>query len=384
MKIIKNLFLLVFLLCLTGCTDYNNSKKLSIEMIYCNWYNCSKLPSMEDPFLELYDGSYSFRIDRSNNVIFNTIDKDELKGTLEYEKKKNSIDISIRFENNEIANGSLNINDNEPFLHFFYKNVYYCFSNNKSITKEEFETYRLNFNTFLRDSFINDTYPTIEEVEANPLYTQYTNFMQIDPCCNGPKTYIGVNKVTISSNLENGEFCAIYNTGEIKNINTYDIENIVLVKEDGTFERLDKIQSGLCFLTDNNSLFYFENIKTNIINIQDAYESNKISIKQLQEIATIFNEHKGENKNIDNSPLLLIKERRLSQLKKRHEEATIDDIILKIYWNHEAKYIITITDTFTDFPDVIEELCIDGITISYSGPKPMFVEINNNDELVNK
>ena len=125
-------------------------------------------------------------------------------------------------------------------------------------------------------------------------------------------------------------------------------------------------------------------MKTNIINIQDAYESNKISIKQLQEIATIFNEHKGVNKNIDNSPLLLIKERRLSQLKKRHEEATIDDIILQIYWNYETKYIITITDTFTDFPAVIEELCIDGITISYSGPKPMFVEINNNDELVNK
>ena len=116
-------------------------------------------------------------------------------------------------------------------------------------------------------------------------------------------------------------------------------------------------------MTDRNSLFYFENMKTNIINIQDAYESNKISIKQLQEIANIFNEHKGVNKNIDNSPLLLIKERKLLQLKKRHEEATIDDIILKIYWNHETKYIITITDTFTDFPDVIEELCIDGITI---------------------
>ena len=257
-KILVSIFLLVFGLCLVGCDIINNPKKPSIEMLYSDWYNCAKLPSMQDPFAEVYDGCYSIEIDENNNVTFKSINQEQLNGTLEYEEKEYTFDIKITFENNEIAKGSLSISNDSPYLRFFYKGVNHCFSKSEALSKEEFELYRSEFNAFLRDSFNNNTYPSLEEVETDELYRQYTNFHQIDPCCNGPKIYVGVNKVSIITDLEKGEIVATYNDGTIDNINIYDIENIVLFKLDGTFERLEQVQEGQCFLTDNHSLFYFE------------------------------------------------------------------------------------------------------------------------------
>ena len=275
-KILFSMFLLVFGLCLVGCDISDNTEKPSIDMLYSDWYNCAKLPSMEDPFAEVYDGCYSIEIDENNNVTFKSINQEQLNGTLEYEEKEYTFDIKITFENNEIAKGSLSISNDSPYLHFFYKGVNHCFTKYRVISKEEFELYRIEFNSFLRDSFNNNTYPSLEEVETNELYRQYTNFHQIDPCCNGPKIYVGVNKVSIITDFEKGEISATYNDGAIKNINIYDIENIVLVKLDGTFERLEQVQEGQCFLTDNHSLFYFEH-SHNFINEKcecgvDVYE----------------------------------------------------------------------------------------------------------------
>ena len=257
-KILVSLFLLVFGLCLVGCDISDNTEKPSIDMLYSDWYNCEKLPSMEDPFAEVYDGCYSIEIDENNNVTFKSIHQEQLNGTLEYEEKEYSFDIKITFENNEIAKGSLSISNDSPYLRFFYKGVNHCFTKSRVISKEEFDLYRSEFNAFLRDSFNNNSYPSIEEVETDELYIQYTNFHQIDPCCNGPKIYVGVNKVSIITDFEKGEFNATYNDGRVENINIYDIENIVLVKLDGTFERLEQVQEGQCFLTNTHSLFYFE------------------------------------------------------------------------------------------------------------------------------
>ena len=274
-KILVCMFLLVLCLCLVGC-DNNKNKKPTVSMLYSDWYNCAKLPSMEDPFAEVYDGCYTIKIDENNNVSFKSINQEQLKGTLEYEEKEYTIDIKITFENNEIANGSVSISNDVPYLNFFYKGVNHCFSKTKVVSKEEFEQYRNDFNKFLREAFIENNYPTIEEVETDELYRQYTNFHQIDPCCNGPKIYVGVNKVSIITDLEKCEIAATYNDGTIDNINIYDIENIVLVKLDGTFERLEQVQDGQCFLTDNHSLFYFEH-SHNFINEKcecgvDVYE----------------------------------------------------------------------------------------------------------------
>ena len=281
-KMICSIFLLVFGLCLVGCDIRDNTEKPSIDMLYSDWYNCAKLPSMEDPFAEVYDGCYSIEIDENNNVTFKSINQEQLNGTLEYEEKEYTFDIKITFENNEIAKGSLSISNDSPYLRFFYKGVNHCFSKSEALSKEEFELYRSEFNAFLRDSFNNNTYPSIEEVETNELYRQYTNFNQIDPCCNGPKIYVGANKVSVISDLEKGEITATYNDGTIDNINIYDIDNIVLVKLDGTFERLEQVQDGQCFLTDNHSLFYFEH-SHNFINEEcecgvDVYEYIKDTV----------------------------------------------------------------------------------------------------------
>lgn len=257
-KILVSMFLLVFGIFLVGCDTNNNVKKPTIDMLYSDWYNCAKLPSMEDPFAELYDGCYTIKIDESNDVSFKSINQEQLNGILEYEEKEYTIGIKITFENNEKVNGNLRIINDSPYLQFFYEGINYCFTKSNVISKEDFELYRNDFNKFLRDSFINNNYPSIEEVENNSLYREYTNFVHIDPCCNGPKRYISVSKVAIASNSEKGEIVATYTDGKIKNINVYDIENIVLVKLDGTFERLKEIREGQCFLTKNCSLFYFE------------------------------------------------------------------------------------------------------------------------------
>mgnify|MGYP003291073075 FL=1 len=305
-KILVSMFLLVFGLCLTGCDISDNTEKPSIDMLYSDWYNCAKLPSMEDPFAEVYDGCYSIEIDENNNVTFKSIHQEQLNGTLEYEEKEYTFDIKITFENNEIANGSLSISNDSPYLRFFYKGVNHCFSKSEALSKEEFELYRSEFNAFLRDSFNNNTYPSIEEVETNELYRQYTNFNQIDPCCNGPKIYVGANKVSVISDLEKGEITATYNDGTIDNINIYDIENIVFVKLDRTFERLEQVQEGQCFLTDNHSLFYFEH-SHNFINNEcecgvDVYEYikdtfiNEFGIEKTRdeiELLYYFGEYNG-------------------------------------------------------------------------------------------
>ncbi len=257
-KILVSIFLLVFGLCLVGCDTINNPEKPSIETLYSDWYNCAKLPSMQDPFAEVYDGCYSIEIAENNNVTFKSINQEQLNGILEYEEKEYTIDIKITFENNEIANGDLSISNDSPYLHFFYKGVNHCFTKSRVISKEEFDLYCSEFNAFLRDSFNNNTYPSLEEVETDELYRQYTNFHQIDPCCNGPKQYISVNKVVIDINIEKDEFIVTYSDGKIENINIFDVENIVLVKLDGTFKKLDNIQDGQCFITENHTLFYFE------------------------------------------------------------------------------------------------------------------------------
>lgn len=255
----KRLFLLMLILVfnfyLTGC---NINKKASINDLYIDWYNCIKLPSMENPFVESYDGYYTIKIDKNNNVIFKSIEQEILNGHLEFEENKRYIEIKITFENGFIANGKLFIRDNLKYLQFNYKDINYSFTSNKGLSKEEFILYRNNFNKFLKEAFVNDNYPSIEEVENNPLYCDYTNFIHIDPCCNGPKIYIGVMKALISYNDEDEVINITYNNDNSETLNVFEINHIVLVKLDGTFEKLNEIKNGQCFLSDDKSIFYFE------------------------------------------------------------------------------------------------------------------------------
>ena len=257
-KIFIYAFLIFFIVSLFGCDINGNRPKPTIDMLYENWYNCASLPNMKDPFQESYDGSYKIEIDSKNNVIFNTINAEQLQGILEYEEKEYTYDINIIFENNDTAKGSLSMSDDVPYLRLSYKGFSYCFTNHKCISKDEFILYRNGFNEFLRNAFFNDNYPSLEEAEFNHLYGQYTNFVHIDPCCNGPKVYVGVNKVLVEKEFENNEFIVTYQDDTVKNINSGEIEAIVLVKLDGTFEKLNEIKEGICYITEDYSLFYFE------------------------------------------------------------------------------------------------------------------------------
>ena len=96
-KIFIFIFLLIFCLFLAGCTT---SEIPTVEMIYGKWYNCQELPSLKDPFVKIYDGSYSIEIERNNTVKFKTIDNEVLIGQLTYEKKQlYRIEIKIISEN---------------------------------------------------------------------------------------------------------------------------------------------------------------------------------------------------------------------------------------------------------------------------------------------
>lgn len=257
-KIFIYTFLIFFIVSLFGCDINGNRPKPTIDMLYENWYNCASLPNMKDPFQESYDGCYKIEIDSENNVIFNTINAEQLQGILEYEEKEYTYDINIIFENNDTAKGSLSMSDDVPYLRLSYKGFSYCFTNHKCISKDEFILYRNGFNEFLRNAFFNDNYPSLEEVEFNHLYSQYTNFVHIDPCCNGPKVYVGVEKVSVLTNLDNNEFDVIFKDDTVKNVSIYEINYIVLVKLDGTFEKLNEIKDGICYITEDYSLFYFE------------------------------------------------------------------------------------------------------------------------------
>ncbi len=115
------------------------------------------------------------------------------------------------------------------------------------------------------------------------------------------------------------------------------------------------------------------------LQLSEAYETNLINKDQLQEMADIMNGEKSGNANIDHDHLLAIKKNRLQELKTREKDATIDDIKVECFWNYNNFYVIKITDSFTDYPDVIKEITIDDITIIYSDPIPMFVEIVNEE-----
>lgn len=259
----KKIFILIYLMILggflTGCNYTKEVKKPTVEMFYGEWYNLADIPNMEKPFAESYDGSYKIEIDENNNVTFIIADEEPLIGKIEFEVKTVSIAFEIKFES-KTAIGNLTIRNDAPYLNLLYDKEHYYFSDSKAISYEEYVSYRNNFNAFLRNSFINNNYPTLEEAENNPLYAEYTNYMHIDPCCNGPKVYTSVDKVLIEKDLENELVIVTYNDGKTETLDLFQFEFIALVKIDGSFEKLDEIIEGECFLTSRGSLYYFEGI----------------------------------------------------------------------------------------------------------------------------
>ena len=147
-KFLSVCFAILLTICMSisfvGCSSF-----------YCNprgkdWYNYISLPNIANPFNEIYDGSYSIQIDKEGNVVFKTLDGEELKGTLSTSLNlENTLtDVSIQFENGKTVTGHCQKGKEWRMLTINYDYMIYRFSGTRQMSKEEFETYRSQFIEF--------------------------------------------------------------------------------------------------------------------------------------------------------------------------------------------------------------------------------------------
>lgn len=102
--------------------------------------------------------------------------------------------------------------------------------------------------------------------------------------------------------------------------------------------------------------------------LKEAYDKKYIS---KNDILNIYNNYTNHNKELvlDKKIELKILNDRLVGLKEVNNDAMLEDIsIYGYYGNYNNSYVIRLTDTFTDYTDVIKELLIDDILFQYSGP----------------
>ena len=262
---------------LSGCSKY-----------YCDpsgkeWHNNVSLPSIPHPFNEIYDGSYSIKIDEQGNVLFKSLDGEEIKGSitvtpnagrsssrklLNLINKYSSSDIVIRFENGVTSTGSCYQSSDGRSLSFKYGDRYYGFTDKQRLSKEEFLAYRAEFVEFLQSVYDSGVFPTREEIEANDLYCEYTYLYQIDPCCGGPIVYTAAQKATVEKvDLGNNEITV--KIGEESHSCLIN-ENIIIVNVNGdNLERLsaENLVKGDCLVVGHfndryaqiEEIFYFQN-----------------------------------------------------------------------------------------------------------------------------
>ncbi len=186
---------------LTLCMSVSFSSCISF---YCDpkgkdWYNSISLPNISNPFNEIYDGSYSIRIDEDGGVVFKPLDGEEIKGTLttSLNPRNTRTNVSIEFENGKTAWGYCYTRDKGRYLTIIFGNKSYVFTDKRQLSKEEFEVYRSQFIAFLSNVYETGVFPTQEEIENNSLYKQFTNYYQIDPGHGGPIHYETLERVTI-------------------------------------------------------------------------------------------------------------------------------------------------------------------------------------------
>ena len=186
------LFISCFCLSFTGCVSYCDPRGK-------DWYNRCLLPSIYQPFNEVYDGSYSIKIDKSGNVLFKPLNGEEIKGKLYTELVSMKTSLTIEFENGETSTGYCYNQDGDRTMYIYYGGKSYDFSGVRQYTKEEFDEYRRQFIEFLSEVYQTNKFPTQQEIERNESYRKFTNYHQVDPCCGGPIVYETVERATINN-----------------------------------------------------------------------------------------------------------------------------------------------------------------------------------------
>lgn len=102
--------------------------------------------------------------------------------------------------------------------------------------------------------------------------------------------------------------------------------------------------------------------------LKEAYDKNYISDDDIKDI---YNNYTNSNKKLtlDKKIELKILNDRLVGLKETNNEALLEDIsIYGYYGNYNNSYVIRLSDTYNDYPEVIEELKINDVIFQYSGP----------------
>lgn len=208
------MFIICATLSLVGCT----SNSLLCDPRGKEWYNYATYPSIYDPFVEIYDGSYSIKIDKNGNVEFKLLTGEVWKGVLTVSFDGVSAiwkaKISIEFENGDKARGWCERDIYGRYLYFYTYDEYshgikYEFSDKVQCTKEEMGVYRSQFVEFLINVYETGVFPTKEEIANNELYRKFTDYSQIDPHHGGPSRYAIVERAIIQDILTQNDRTSI-------------------------------------------------------------------------------------------------------------------------------------------------------------------------------
>lgn len=227
---------------------------------YCNpvgkdWYNYTAFPDINSPYNEIYDGSYSIKIE-GDNVIFKPLNGEEVKGKITVtpeDEHYDSADITIEFENGITAHGYCVRNNDGRRLSFEYTEERYSFKGKRGTSQEEMLEYRAGLIEFLYSVYETGYFPTLEEIEADSLYKEYTNFRQTDPGHGGPKHCAVLSKVTIEEvDFENCLITVRNADGETKQFRFDDETEVSYVSNDQISKmRVEDLTAGSCLITDD-------------------------------------------------------------------------------------------------------------------------------------
>ena len=103
--------------------------------------------------------------------------------------------------------------------------------------------------------------------------------------------------------------------------------------------------------------------------LQEAYDEGLLAVEDLQNIASYSN---CDPEELSEEVAATIREARAKALRTRDTnpkpEATADDItIIGYFGTYNDCVAIRLNDSFTDYPDVVREIVVAGITFVYSG-----------------
>lgn len=245
----------------------------------------------------------------------------------------------------------------------------FCYFNS---SQEEFKNYAKE----IYDYLINKSFPYFgfPGDELNSLFG-----------ANG--TYELISSIKLSDHYEElyyyGELNTISYTfifGEKLNSNNEVLSDIMVrlsFKVDGTFD--NGYNTSLEVRNNQNLMMSFIYIPKNIefIQIEEAYNQGFLSKTDIQEIADLLNGVKNKEDIFNKGYEVAVRKAYLEYLIKREPDAEIKDISVSFHYQNKYGYIVTITDKYSDYPDVIKKISIDDIVITYSGPRPFFIKLTD-------